>query len=940
MFIYQHLPEREGAPKLERGARRPQAAKEGLADSPEGLLQQLQFLQNEYDLAMAAADELEQKLNDAKSLLEQLGKNSTAGKLIAAAIAKSEQAKMALDQSAYRAALLEAIEEVSLKIYQATLLKAGMGKDGAENLELVKRIRAAEKDPALIVALWKEAKVANLGVSLVHLGFMEEALSAQGGAGPILKIISELRKLKLSNYEIGQFVVLKARLALPEVKNAVASMKNAGLKEGFANCYFLHKEFGGQLNAVISIVIKLQAAGIDQYYLLAEIFTSLRGRGAPTLDEFLQRKEKYMQALLDAGFFNNTAISILTARGCNDAAIKYFCEIKPFVEHKMADGAFFKELRDTCPDINAAKKLCGLIKEGFVPSQVLALASLAKAQSGAPIGQLVGMIIAFFLSLKRAGLSFPYTTAWFLQEKDPAKVLEYEAHLKTLPKMKTPGDELHKLFPNARQISKGLVLGAFDLMKRTGIGEVEALYVLCSDEFFACHTNPDYRQPGFEKSLQILKKHKYSNSDAVAIWGICRGYNGSPSTAELLATAEEVDEGAKDGADKSLLLYFLAKCQQTTLPHSLIVSFWKYNHFLPLDSIADVVGYLQDQSFNWNKAVPCAAAIYNRTLTRPLSVPLAKYMLEKSDLTENDQMARFLADPALPYCEALIKAGVPPREALMYGRNFWFAKAPLATVSSLTFSDLRREAQKILAAQEKVKNISIFRGRNVVCLKEREIFNGRDRFMTAEMQQAIQVSMGIDGVHNPEAQLKVCDTGKFNDTQAEREKVGKEFLALIVDTPPPATFIPECHGGPDGLRQFGITTQDLVGAFAARSALWSSTALKEKLAEDIFATGSCYSHVVARAQMEKCENGPMPIFIVAPEYGGMGFTAQGKGNFIYSVLGAGEADPKIARVIKAEKMYQGSDVSIYCKDASGVATQIGKNESGRQRDDKRQAPAT
>lgn len=510
---------------------------------------------------------------------------------------------------------------------------------------------------------------------------------------------------------------------------------------------------------------------------------------------------------------------------------------------------------------------------------------------------------------------------------------------KAIPGIKTSAAELYALYFGLNTVPYGpTVKKAQALAKKTGISEYHAFFVLMFPEFFSCATgNEDAREnasaASFEACQKILRKHGMSNEDAVLIWGLCNVPGGNLSEKFMLDTARQIADAVKKGARKmDLFPVMLAfrKASSFQLNVLNILCFWQENGAVPEKLIIDALNYV-GRHLGLEFLSKCGAAsivIYHEAHTKSRSalLPLIKYVLSKTAGISKEEMSEFLRDPALPYCEVLVKNGINPREALIYGRNLWFAKVPIATVSKLTIAHFRVLSSKRDEAAEKVKNISIFKNRHVVILKEREGDDSHDRFASQEMQKAIRISMGIEGKPALASRLKVCDTGKFGDTQEEREKVGREFLVAIVNTPPPATFFIESHGDPNGYSQFGITVDQIAAAFVARANLWSPTEYGPKLKEDILVSNSCFFHTVARKIMDKNPSVVKPMVIAGAEYGASGYTRPGQENFVYKVLRAGDEDPKIEDAILAEPGYARSDVSIYVQDSAGRILQIVENE--------------
>lgn len=876
-LIYRNPPEGPGdKPKLRQAAERPAQSPESQSESPESLLQQLKLLQDEYTRAQSRADQLERKISETQTLIANLGKDSEAGKILAQAIEKLKSTKDTIKNSAYLKAIDEAIHETETKIYsnyEQVLLREGafIPTHGDKPRKIAELLFHWEKDPHKMVQLCH--KFQSLMGSYFTIYELGKPLKIYGGVEPILKMITELEGLKLSTRDIATFCLLPTKLNISKVKATISAFRKNGITENFAACYIISTGQYLYPAHIAPFIKKLSAAKIDPIYW-NEIFEVCKGN-LPDIDRFLKSMSLHQSALAKAGLEEQEIIDFVLTTGLNDNELAQ-------VPKLMGAGFSFEE------------------------AQVLAQENCTSQE------------IASLQKLVNNGIKSDYAISWLKVEKNPDKIIAYVARCKSFPAITVPYFALYPIISDPNDLTQDLVKKAAELANETQITQREAFYALYMEKYPASVAQGPDVSP-FKSSWPMLKSLGIPPSRALLVWALARTYDDSPSQDKLRDTATFLEAWQKEtGANIGTLSSFIIECQKINQPLIFsgndIVSLWAYNWQMPVSQIGPVLTHLETHKFPFPQSWSCAWALYKTTVGRHERIPLALHALDSAIRFDNENMETFFSDPAMPYCEALIKIGIQPRDALIYGRNLWFARIPLKTVAAMKKEDLAKERARIETAQKNFEHLSLFRGRNVVCLKEMDLLDGKDRFMTEEMQLAIMTSIGIE---NPAAKLNVYSTGKLGDSQKEREAVGKKFPKAIVESKPPTTFIAECHGSPNGFSQFGISTKDLANAFKKRAEKWKSTPLKDKLAEDIVVSKSCFFHTAARAVMDSLRSSDTtPIFIAGNEYGSFGFTAAGRENFIFKGLHAGDPDPQIRDVILSEGQYRASDISIYTRDIS------------------------
>lgn len=285
--------------------------------------------------------------------------------------------------------------------------------------------------------------------------------------------------------------------------------------------------------------------------------------------------------------------------------------------------------------------------------------------------------------------------------------------------------------------------------------------------------------------------------------------------------------------------------------------------------------------------------------------------------------------------------------ALKIGRNLFYQ----GFISVPEKSVLEQKIQELQAFQTETDNIEIFKGRNVVLVRNRELWGedssiqglapeviGKRRFGSPEMADALERAAGSDGSFVVEGLSDEKPTAE--QLLALKEKI----LERIRTTRPPMTFYFDGHGGPDALyfnnggiqgdRPSGtitdyLTSDEIAQAIAYRVKKFPDQ--KDQLAHDIYIFSSCYNHNFIRAVYEKNQqfSGVQPITIGNSEYGQFGFNSSSFSESVsHSVFGLGSDSQNIGDVRNNEKKYTYSDFTIYVPNQSGEPQQVVENEQG------------
>lgn len=343
-------------------------------------------------------------------------------------------------------------------------------------------------------------------------------------------------------------------------------------------------------------------------------------------------------------------------------------------------------------------------------------------------------------------------------------------------------------------------------------------------------------------------------------------------------------------------------------------------------------------------------------------VAFIKHIIAHTYLVDATTVTSFFEDPALPWCEKVyacmtgheIAKDIKIDTAFKVGRNLRLSGVTLEETAALTLQQVLGKNKEIKELQKQYENISIWKDREVVIIRNGEILKetfeingktyqrdpsqvGKSGFACEEVIKAISESM--DG-----KEPTVIGPKDDTPTTAELADYKAKFI-LAMQKPPPLTFYFAGHGGPDGMyMNNGKTTEggqehtsnmdfissgEFAAAVAKRRTLFPGR--EAELAKDIYISAACFSANCIEDVRDRLKvlGGVQPILIPLAEYGqyGPGYGAEDHQG-VYAVLGAGKANVTLGDVIRdAEKGI--TDITVYVPDNKGISQQIVRTKSVR-----------
>lgn len=868
-LICQHL---ERAPTPASSNR----SKEIVPGSVEDLSLQLVLLSSQIAITQSILARGISKPPSLQSVIQQLGKDSIAAQLLKKGASKL-RGKSGVDYTnALMLVLYEGFLQLDQQKYQKVLLKDGpfTMKSWAKDFPTVEELYRLEKDPQKIIALHLEARSWGKHDFLIIL----KLLTLYSGADEPLRRIKEMRAMGLDYRYILTF--LESKTTMAEVEKSTVSIVDADAKNG--NLAFL-------VNMGISWdeIRELRSKGFPDREIGKGLYMMKRAGMTHHFAYFFNLAKTLLQP------FEKIASSLgqMEKVGYSDAGLQY-----NFIINYNADvNEFFRV---------AKQNLGKLIAAGISESDAKWFVTLKDCSEKTPF------IIKLADLVKKVGID-SLIKFWEF-EKDPEKVRAYLSKVKNWSStmggpLVGPADAYGVVPLSDAALLNGNSLlrqKAAELAGKYKVDGVAALYLA-----YWFGRDGKSGEAYFENVRKVLVH--YTPEEVVVVWGFLKNEKMNPKRILKFAASLRKETNLLDFLNLPDVLRFLTYFQMKNLPYYSIITRWAFAK----DPKKAEEAFEYVSNLDLPRSVDAGATqIYEYTFGKPYHLKLLQYVFNHGGIFDGDNIANFFKDPALPHCVELVKNGLDEKSALMLGRNFYLKKVPLEKMHSISKSQIDVERIRIFAMRSKVAHVELFGGgRSVVVLKEREIFRGRDRFFDENMEEAIGRAIGE--LHEGQIYVK-CDTGKFNDNAGERAEIGRTFLDQIVNAPPPATFLCECHGGPDGFSQFSITSDKIAKAFAARAEKWGKSGRASELAEDIFIANSCYFHDIIRKVIAKTPGKPHPICVAMAEYG-----AYGVNGGLQYILRA-NVSPTIGTLFNVEDKYANSDISVYVDDENGRTMQI------------------
>jgi len=257
---------------------------------------------------------------------------------------------------------------------------------------------------------------------------------------------------------------------------------------------------------------------------------------------------------------------------------------------------------------------------------------------------------------------------------------------------------------------------------------------------------------------------------------------------------------------------------------------------------------------------------------------------------------------------------------IMISRNLYFQN------ETPTKQNIQKEYLRILNEKNKYKNLPLFKDRNIVFAAHNETLRGRPLFGREATIDAIK-TQGAKSVTllRPQANLESVN------------KIKNEILKKIIETPSPATFYLDMHGGLNGVylsdgniykgkpketnNTRKITTRELAEAFNARQNKYPN----EQPPILIFV--NCFSGGILRDFLNKIKQNP-PICISASEYYQLtsgSYFYKHSSAFAQKVLQLGKKDQitTIGTIMRNE-LAGTSNPTIYIPSQKGKIMQLSK----------------
>lgn len=344
---------------------------------------------------------------------------------------------------------------------------------------------------------------------------------------------------------------------------------------------------------------------------------------------------------------------------------------------------------------------------------------------------------------------------------------------------------------------------------------------------------------------------------------------------------------------------------------------------------------------------PIAVKLISYCENNPSRIRIIKHLFEHQNIIEPANIEEFLQEPALKICEVILDItdlNVP--DALKVARYLLLSGTSVDKVKQKTPEEISAKLKEIEQTRVDYKDLKIFEDRNVVVIRHSEKWRseydvlgqkwrprtdevGTMRFMGPEDQEKLKLSMGA----NAEERLQVLGLEEDNGAREEAEKVRElktRILNSIANTPPPATFLIEAHGGPDGIylcdgvkqpstTEPYISSEEILGALKTRNINFGGEEQKAELCKDIFYFGSCFGHTFIRKLIAGIQRNSLqrPVFAGTAEMGQLGYSKA-----IETVLGLGKQGVTMGEVYSNEAKHTSTDFTIYVSGTEGSYTQI------------------
>ncbi len=335
--------------------------------------------------------------------------------------------------------------------------------------------------------------------------------------------------------------------------------------------------------------------------------------------------------------------------------------------------------------------------------------------------------------------------------------------------------------------------------------------------------------------------------------------------------------------------------------------------------------YANDKDVRGGETALCIDLFYKQSPeTREFLIHVMRHTIS----TSFENMWIFLGDPALPLAIGVYNK-LPVKDyayALKLGRNL-FLEGITKVPSERALQEKMRE---LSAAQNAVKDIELFEGRNLVFVAHNE-----GRFDTEDTRFGLSKSVGPQGTVSMHATMNPKPSLK------ELREMKEEILTRIARTPPPMTFYFSGHGNEsqvhfshsdktdylDPERQACyISVEDFAKAVASRKEKFPDKAAQLK--KDIYIFATCRNQNFIRSFYERNSKlgGEQPITLGESEYGQYAFGGEKSGFEREKILyGLGEKGTTIGDVMKNENKYADSDLSIFVPNKRGLPQQIAEN---------------
>lgn len=327
---------------------------------------------------------------------------------------------------------------------------------------------------------------------------------------------------------------------------------------------------------------------------------------------------------------------------------------------------------------------------------------------------------------------------------------------------------------------------------------------------------------------------------------------------------------------------------------------------------------------------------------QPVLDHFLRHIKLRSAMITFGNLTSFMEDPTLPLSlkvyELLGNGDVAL--ALKIGRNMFYQ----GYKEIPSGFDLLQQMNELDRLQAESDNIKIFEGRNVVFVRNRELWGenpgvsfteeerGKRRFGSPEFYQLLRRAVGPDGT---------CGMEGLEDELPTAQKLAeckKRILNNIKSTPPPMTFYFDGHGGSkelfinngqiQGERLAGndsdlLTADEIAEAVASRKQKFPGR--EKELRHDIYIFASCYNHSFIRNMYAKNAElgGVQPISMGNSEYGQYAFNSMEDVSHVLLGLGSEKATT-LGDIRENESKYTDSDYTVYVANEEGQPQQVVK----------------